>query len=447
MLSAADNELLTHVGPGTPMGDLLRQYWMPILQSSDLAEPGGKPFRMKLLDEPLIAFRDTRGRVGLLTEVGPHRGASLYWGRNEEGGIRCVYHGWKYDVTGACVDMPNEPASSNFKSKVRIASYPTQERNGMVWAYMGARKDPPPLPSLEWNMLPEDHVIVWKHLQLSNWVQGLEGNVDSSHLSFLHARLKREGDAGFPNTRDRGLFHNDKAPAMEVVDTEYGVMYGAGRREQPGLTYWRVTQFLMPFYGMFAPVSANECPLQWWVPLDDHHVMKWEVRWNPERPLTPGERVGLWSEDPGGIVEPTGDPLTHHRPVAGPDNDYFAEWDKQLTHRVSALPSVNVADKAILETMGPIVDRTIEHLGTSDAMIIRTRKRLLEAAKALRDHGTVPPGVDTPDVYGIRSATVVLKDGDGSWIDASRKGVRAFDGPVMSQEAQMTGGYRFDTRS
>ena len=203
MLSQEDNELLTRVGPGTVMGSLMRQYWLPIMLSSEVPEPDCKPLRVKLLGEDLIAFRDADGRVGLVEEHCAHRGASLYFARNEHGGLRCVYHGWMYDVSGRCVDMPNEPAWSNFKDKVSITAYACRERNGLVWAYMGPRKDPPPLPDLEFNLIPPEHVLLWKHLQESNWVQGLEGNIDSSHLSFLHARLDADGSAGFPG---RGLF-------------------------------------------------------------------------------------------------------------------------------------------------------------------------------------------------------------------------------------------------
>ncbi|MEK7214971.1 MAG: Rieske 2Fe-2S domain-containing protein, partial [Chloroflexota bacterium] len=154
MLSKADNELLTRVGPGTAMGDTLRQYWMPALLSTELPDPDGAPLRLRLLGENLVAFRDSSGRVGLVADNCPHRGASLFFGRNEEHGLRCVYHGWKFDLTGACLDMPNEPAESNFKSKVRLTSYPCQERNGLVWAYLGPQAPPPALPALEWNLVP-----------------------------------------------------------------------------------------------------------------------------------------------------------------------------------------------------------------------------------------------------------------------------------------------------
>jgi phenylpropionate dioxygenase-like ring-hydroxylating dioxygenase large terminal subunit len=438
MLSLEDNEILTQIGPGTPMGNLMRQYWMPIYLSTDIAEPDGKPHRIKLLHENLIIFRDSDGRVGLVTEVCPHRGASLYWGRNEGGGLRCVYHGWKFDVSGQCMEMPNEPAASNFWQKVKTLAYPCQERNGIVWTYMGPRETPPPLPELEFNLLPQEHLMIHRDLQESNWVQGLEGNIDSSHLSFLHTRLEGTESADFYGVppSNRGLFYVDAAPTMEVVTTDAGVMYGAGRAEERGKVYWRITQFLFPFYGMFAPVSLNECPMQWWIPLDDNSVMKWDIRWNPYRPITDEERTYIVGGDPGGFVEWTHDPYTHWRLKAERENDYLNDYDAQLNKRFSGIPSVNLQDKALLESMGHVVDRRREHLGTSDAMIISVRKRLIQAAKALRDHGTVPPGVDDPEVYRRRTATGILDDGE-DWQTQIGPYLEAFtDHPVLSAEAQ-----------
>ena len=438
MLSREDNEILTQVGPGTPMGNLIRQYWMPIYLSTDLEKPDNRPQRIKILGENLIIFRDTSGRAGLLTEVCAHRGASLYWSRNEQDGVRCVYHGWKYDVTGRCVDMPNEPRASNFRDKVRIKAYPCVERNGIVWTYMGPRETPPPLPDLEFNVLPQGHMVVRRDMQETNWVQGLEGNIDSSHLSFLHTRLSPTGNAEFhgEGPATRGLWYEDNAPKMEAMNTDAGVMYAAGRAEEPGKVYWRVTQFLFPFYGMFAPVSLEECPIQWWVPLDDNHVMKWDVRWNPSRPIREEEKKSLILEDPGGFVEWTGDAYSHWRLKAGRDNDYLNDYQAQIDKRFNGIPSINLQDKAVLESMGHVVDRTIEHLGTSDAMIIRVRRRLINAAKALRDHGTVPPGVDDPHIYRRRTATAIL-DAGVDWPIAIADRLEAFtDLPVLSSEAQ-----------
>src|ERR671929_426924 len=181
MLSQQDNELVCRVGPGTPMGELMRQYWVPAMLSSELPSPDASPVRVLLLGEKLIAFRDSNGQVGLLDNNCPHRGASLFFGRNEQCGLRCVYHGWKFDVAGHCVDMPNEPPESNFKDKVRAIAYRCVERNGVIWTYLGPLETPPPLPDLEWNLVPENQRYISKRYQECNWAQALEGGIDSSH--------------------------------------------------------------------------------------------------------------------------------------------------------------------------------------------------------------------------------------------------------------------------
>src|SRR5436309_1373885 len=188
MLSREDNELLTRIGPGTPMGNLMRQYWQPVLLGSELPEPDGPPLRVRLLGEDLVAFRDSRGRVGLLGANCPHRGAPLFFGRNEESGLRCLYHGWKFDVAGRCIGMPNVPPESDYKDKIQHISYSVEERGGVVWAYLRG-DEAPPLPGFEWNLLPESHVLMSKQYLECNWVQGLEGDYDGSHISFLHAPL------------------------------------------------------------------------------------------------------------------------------------------------------------------------------------------------------------------------------------------------------------------
>src|SRR5947209_8710866 len=187
MLTREENQALCRVGRGTLMGNLMREYWVPAVLSSELPAPDSDPLRVMLLGEQLIAFRDSNGRVGLVQNNCPHRGASLFFGRNEEAGLRCVYHGWKFSTDGTCVDMPNEPAESDFKHKVKAVAYPTHERNGIVWAYMGPRQTPPPQPRLEGNMLPEGEWQVTAIQRECNWFQGLEGDIDTSHFSFLHA--------------------------------------------------------------------------------------------------------------------------------------------------------------------------------------------------------------------------------------------------------------------
>src|ERR671923_1293355 len=187
MLKQEDNELITQVGPGTPMGNLMREYWLPAMLSSELAAPDCDPVRVLLLGEKLIGFRDSNGQVGLLAANCPHRGPSLFFGRNEECGLRCVYHGWKFAADGTCVDMPNEPAESDFKHKVKATAYPTRERGGIVWVYMGPRSEGlPPLPDLEANMLDAEQTGIGIFQRECNWMQALEGDIDTAHVGFLH---------------------------------------------------------------------------------------------------------------------------------------------------------------------------------------------------------------------------------------------------------------------
>jgi phthalate 4,5-dioxygenase len=418
MLSREDNEFLCRVGPGTPMGELLRQYWMPCLPSAELPEPDGAPKKVRLLGENLVAFRDSRGAMGILAANCPHRGASLFFGRNEACGLRCAYHGWKFDVTGRCVDMPNEPAESSFKDKVRARAYPCQDVNGVIWIYMGSREVPPPLPAFEINTLPADHVYP-PHLMLEecNWVQALEGDIDSSHIDFVHAKLRAD-------SKQRGTYHRDKRPRLEVLPTDYGACYSARRRwDVDGLSWHRITQFILPFYSMIAASDPHLVSARAWVPLDDHYNLQFVMRGRLDRPVTAEERQRL--TDPfaswGGYLEPTSDPLTRYYTKANIHNDYLVDYELQKTELTIGIPFLgNLQDRAMTETMGPIYDRTQEHLGTTDAMVIFVRRCLLNAARALREHGTPPANVDDANLYRVRPASVLLPDGE-SWITATEK--------------------------
>ncbi|MXY59420.1 MAG: Rieske 2Fe-2S domain-containing protein, partial [Chloroflexi bacterium] len=267
MLSTKDNELLTRVGRGQPMGELLRRFWHPVLLSSELPKPDCPPVRVRLMGERLVAFRDTSGRVGLLAERCPHRRASLFFGRNEENGLRCIYHGWKYDIDGRCVDMPSEPAGSNFASKVRTTGYPCRETNGVVFAYLGPPELQPELPGIEWIGLPEGHVYVTKRYEFANWVQGLEGGIDSCHSNFLHTTVpafRRTSDF-FDGLRSRlqfdaklvEYFINDLSPRFCLRDTDYGVMIGTQRDAEADSFYWRITHWLLPHANIFGGVRDD----------------------------------------------------------------------------------------------------------------------------------------------------------------------------------------------
>jgi nitrite reductase/ring-hydroxylating ferredoxin subunit len=434
MLNTEDNELMCRVGPGTPMGNLMREYWIPALLPSELPSPDCPPIRVRLLGENLIAVRVTSGKVGLFDNFCPHRGTSLFYGRNEEEGLRCVYHGWKYDVTGQCVDMPSEPPRSNFKEKVRTRAYPCVERNGIIWAYMGDRETPPPLPDLAPNLSPECRV--WKRLEECNYMQALEGDIDTVHQTFLHAghvkpedTLKRSGD--WLVTMQRWI-------DMEVRDLEAGATY-AGIRPVPDEdnTYWRIGHFLLPFYTFNAPgilTKKNSCIA--WVPVDDENTMVTNfgvpqpgagdpytegiggVLNGVQRPTPLGkdDPYGPRIQGPGGnqfrqFLPDTSDWNGRFRPIANKDNDYFVDRDLQASMGTWSGVPVIAQDPMAQESMGAIYDRRRERLGVTDAMIIRTRRWLLASARALRDQKAIPPGVDRPELYNMFSGGAILPNG------------------------------------
>jgi len=443
MLGKEENELLTRVGAGTPMGELVRQYWIPALLTRELAEPDSDPMRVRLLGEDLIAFRDSRGQLGVLGNHCPHRGASLFFGRNEESGLRCVYHGWKFDVTGRCVDMPSEPAESDFKSRVNATAYPVAERNGVGWVYMGPLATPPPLPELEWNMVPADQVYVSLRVADSNWVQTLEGEIDSSHSGFLHTVLDEEENytnaqnvARAQPSGDRvlGMYYKmkDKHPRFEVLDTDYGVLIGARRNAEVDSFYWRMTQFLLPFHTIIPPYGQDPSfSGHAWIPIDDHHTLALCFTYHPTRPLSREQLDGLMYG--GGqlghqgihptvdaLLPPTPEAWSQYRGIYHQGNDYQIDYEAQRKVRFSGLPGVWPQDSACQESMGSIYDRSSEHLGTSDTGIIRARRSLMTAAAALHEKGIVPASVDHPEAYRIRSASVVLPR-TANWVEASRE--------------------------
>lgn len=418
-MNDADNRSLTRVQAGTPMGDLLRQYWIPALQSTDLPERDGAPLRVRLLGENLVAFRTTDGRIGLIDHVCPHRCASLYFGRNEENGLRCLYHGWKFDVEGHCVDTPNEPPRSTLKERVHVTAYPCVERNGIVWANMErGRADLPPLPELGWAMVGPTRRSALRYQRDCNWVQAMEGDFDSSHLGILHSSFDpasgcAAADAGVQ--RYRGLVRTDAHPLLDVHDTDVGVMYGARRSAESGDFYWRVTQFLLPFYTS-VPGYGGKNRDKVWVPLDDEHTMVWEPHWSATRELSADEQRGCIDRiGPSGFLPDTSDWLGRFRLAARVDNDYLQDRIRQKRSNFSGMENVPpIQDAAMQESMGAICDRTNEHLGAADAAIVRMRRRLLGVAA---DHaaGIAPPGAREPGLYR-RHGDQLLARGGESWV-------------------------------
>ena len=401
MTTERESEILTRVGPGTPMGTLMRHYWLPALKSSELVADG-EPVRFKLLGENLIAFRDTAGRIGVMDHRCPHRCASLFFGRNEEGGIRCVYHGWKFDVEGKCLDMANVPAHQDFKHKVHAKAYKATERNGLVWVYMGERETAPPLPAIESHLLAEGDVTIDMAMRECNWLQALEGDIDTSHFSFLHigsTKLEElpEGDL----SRYQIL---NKTPEFASDETPWGTMYAAFRPAMPGQMYWRVAHFMFPCFTMQPNGEfARQIGSRAWVPLDDTHVMFIQVNWTGMKRATSNTATGKPLAGSTGAFEclpNTTDWLGRWRITRNMGNDYMIDREAQRNDVIyTGISGIHTQDQAVTESMGGIVDHTHEHLAPSDLMITQTRRRLLRAVQALQNDGTLPPGIDDPAIY------------------------------------------------
>ncbi|HLF71351.1 MAG TPA: Rieske 2Fe-2S domain-containing protein [Dehalococcoidia bacterium] len=425
MLSAEENKLLTEVGPGTLLGELMRQYWIPALKSDEVGEADSPPVRLKLLGEELIGFRLTSGKVGIIQNACPHRGASLFFGRNEEEGLRCVYHGWKFDETGSCVDMPSEPAESNFKSKVRARTYPTQERNGLIWAYMGPREVPPPLPDLESNLEPGGRVE--KFLRDCSWLQSFEGDLDTTHIGFLHFGAYKAEDVE-PGSMDYYTLKR-RDPKMVVVDTEFGYTYGNYRPAEADTTYWRIAQYLYPFYAMPPTgILGERVGVIAIVPVDDTHSMRWQIFRSAANRRPFGKIGPAYQPHPeAGYLPDQGGFLGRYRLKQNAENDYMIDRELQSKGKsFTGIMGIGDQDHAMVESMGGVVDRTREHLATSDLGVIRLRRILLKSARDLRDHGVVPTGVDTPEVYKVRSGGIILPNGvDGIAITHDLQRVRA----------------------
>ncbi len=408
MLSGEENERLTRVGPGTPLGDVMRRYWLPALLSQELPGPDCPPVRVKLVGENLVSFRDTEGRVGLLDEYCPHRLASLFLGRNEENGLRCVYHGWKFDVQGNCLDMPNEPSESRFQEKMRLTSYPTVELGGVIWAYLGPKEKMPDPPGMEWTRAPQTHRFVSKTIEYCNYLQAIEGGIDTVHSSFLH-------NNDLANRRN--FKRRDTAPRLEVERTPYGFRYAGIRNIGEGGLYVRVYQFVLPFHQcrshqidfIAGDGSRRAVPTldgHMWVPMDDENTMIYNVMLaaDEDRPLT-GEFIAATETHLG--REPDGETQVRQRTRA---NDWLIDRDVQRTKTFTGITGLNTQDLAVQESMGPIVNRSHEHLGSTDKAIITFRRLLLDLIADF-ETGRDPLGTDPSTYRGLRAADLMIPQG------------------------------------
>lgn len=421
MLSQEDNELLCRVGPGTPMGKLLRRFWLPALLSSEIQKPDGPPRRLRVLGEDLVAFRDTSGKVGILDAYCPHRSAQLFWGRNEECGLRCSYHGWKFDVNGECVDLPNVEQSDNSRNKMSTLAYPAREAGGLVWVYMGPAEKMPELPDFEWTKLPYENLHMTRWLQCTNWFQGMEGEIDSSHVSFLHRAMDEDHDLPPEFTSYGPPGPVDGKPKLTLRETEYGFVTGSRRRTiNENEFFWRVTHWLSPVFSLIAnhryPRSGRA-----WVPVDDEHVMTFGLIFNGDRALSQHERDVL---DRGSFFPPRiksgkfklpdGNSIDTFLPEANEGNDFLIDREMQRTGNFTGIFGANEQDRCIQESQksiagvrpGGLADRTRERLVASDIAVVTARRMLL---RMIREHeeGKDPTPALQPKSYRVRAIASV----------------------------------------
>jgi phthalate 4,5-dioxygenase len=377
------------------MGTLFRRYWIPALLSSEVPEKDGPPVRVRILCEDLIAFRDSDGKVALMDAFCPHRRAPMFFGRNEECGLRCVYHGWKFDRNGVCTDMPSEPPDSLFKNKVTIQTYPTWEGGGIVWTYMGPAEHQPPVPDYELVRAPANERHASKTFEDCNWLQALEGGLDTAHFTILHN--EKIGDRSFLKN------YNLVAPKIEVEPNAYGYRY-TGLRIVDGKQWVRAYQYIMPAQQQRAarvPQTLVDGGVprvdgHFWIPIDDETTWVWNFFYS----YTPGDtydqayidrREASAGRGPEDLIPGT------FKPTRNKENDYLIDRQRQKTQSFTGIKGINTQDFALQEGMGPIVDRSKEHLGTSDRPVIIMRQLLMEAIDAVLA-GKSPRGCD-PQTY------------------------------------------------
>jgi phenylpropionate dioxygenase-like ring-hydroxylating dioxygenase large terminal subunit len=417
MLPRAENELITRVGPGTRVGDTMRRYWVPALLSSEIAEPDSAPVRVRLLGEDLVAFRDTEGRIGLLDEYCPHRRVSLYFGRNEECGLRCIYHGWKFDVDGSCLDQLNEPEELQFKHKVHITAYPTVELGGIVWTYMGPIDKMPAPPKFAWTQVPESHRHVSKVIQECNWLQALEGGLDTSHAPILHRLISENSSRG--GIKPSNAYVRAGAPRLAVDLTDYGYSYAGIRPLGEDESFVRTYHFILPFHQIRGSNRNNGDMVDAghiWVPIDDETSMVYNWFYSKDEvPLTEEDRLERRSGNGPAHVD-----QTNFRSRARRENDYLLDRQAQRTESYSGIDGVNTQDRAIQESMGRIVDRSKEYLGPADKAIIQTRRLPLKAVRTVAAGGT-PDGV-APSYYTLTCGTGPIPR-DADWREVFAPGI------------------------
>lgn len=427
MLTAEDNACLTRTGAEAPMGQYFRRFWQPVALREELPDPDGAPLRVTIMDEELVAFRDSQGRVGLIDARCPHHGAHMYYGRNEDCGLRCVYHGWKFDISGKAVDLPNVPPGRALHDTVRIKAYPTHEYGDIIWAYMGpADKGLPDVPMLEFGQVPAAHRYVMKQRMECNWAQIMEGDLDTSHFSFLHmpapsVASNENPDAPADQRRLRWI-RNDPIPQFELLEHEVGFVVGGARKADGNDLYWRITQYMLPAHGTGPPTFPGETYFGFTLaPISDESCWIYTYAWNPDRPIDGEERAKLKAGH--GIMCEVDE---NYVPLRNPSNDFQIDRSDQKSRTYSGVKGLAEQDAMIQYSQGPIADRTREILTTTDAAVVRFRSMVLDGAKALAN-GNEPEAPYRHEAYRTRP---------GSWI--AGKG-RTFEDVMLERFADPLG--------
>ena len=398
MLTREDNDLVTQVGPGTPMGELFRRFWLPVMLSEEVPNPDSTPVRIKVLGEKLIGFKDTEGRVGVVDAYCPHRGAPLFFGRNEECGLRCVYHGWKFDVDGNCVELPNSPEGETYKDKVQIKSYPAVERAGLVWAYMGPKDKQPPMPGFDWLNVPQENRYLMKFILQCNYLQGMEGDYDPSHAMYLHSTLDNNASNRALQVSQVGnTFQDPRQIYVDIEDTDGGIEFvssgNAERGKLMSLGHW-----MMPIFCTAGIAGPGIFSSNMRVPIDDESCMFYRLRWSYD-PIPDYE---LAEYKYGQFTHPELIPGTFYT-KANMQNDYMVDRIAQKNYSYTGIKNFPLQDIALIEDQwGPIAEREKEHLVRSDEGIIRVRQRLIRAARKLME-GEEPSEPMNPQGFNART--------------------------------------------
>jgi len=398
VLSAADNDFLTRVSPGTPMGDYMRQFWVPVMRAA-LIRPGGDPVLTRVLCSNLVVFRSRDGQLGCLDEACPHRRASLALAHNGGDVLTCLYHGWSFDPTGACVDVPTEPAEHReaFAARVKVTSYPVAEAGGMIWVYLGGAARVPPVPDFEFNVLPADHVRPMVAITSCNWLQCLEGLIDTVHVGQLHR-------AWLPDTTSQlGEVAAESAPSISLHDTAYGLRSVADRPLGNGIHYVRFTEYVAPFWSFIAHGEKEDRVTMGIIPIDDSHTMQWFVWYDHNEPL-----------------KGTTELAKQFAPLLETPDDFAASlrgkprWGQDRSilggDHFTGISNIVLEDVAIQESQGTIMDRTQERLGSSDQGITRARHTLIRAARAHQATGEIFPDPHRLSLSHIRALAVDTSD-------------------------------------